>query len=137
MKTLSAVSRKAHSNVLSLARSNPGSAARSPLAAGCAVPRQDVRISGGYLSARIRMAKSASPSTEKGRRTGADSPKGNTRSEGGTDCSSFRSVHSALQIPDESTGKSVNETVARLLVGATFPDSASRTLENAHALVLC
>lgn len=40
-------------------------------------------------------------------------------------------LHFVLNPPDGSAGKSVNETVARLLVPALFPDgNASRTLED-------
>lgn len=63
MKTLSAVSRKVHSNVLSLAL-QPWLCNAIFQYCG-AVPRQDVRISGGYLSAGFAWPKSASEHGER------------------------------------------------------------------------
>lgn len=141
MKTLSAISRKAHSNVLSLARS-PGLSATRSLTPG-AVPRQDVRLSGGYLSAGCAWPKSSlsEPSTEKGRDAhrsrfakGTGNRRRARRAARASFGAAFRRPKSTADPPEES----VNETVARLLAGITGSGRrrALRQLSRAPPLVL-
>lgn len=106
MKTLSAISRKAYSNVLSLAAAQ---AQQRDLSPPVAVPRQDVRISGGYLSAGFAWPKSAPGHRSKGG-TGADLRKERRKGD-------RLQAHSTLN-PRRIRQKSVNETVARLLADA-------------------
>lgn len=128
MKTLSAVSRKVHSNVLSLALQLPELCNAISHYRG-AVLRQDVRISGGYLSAGFAWPKSAPGHGERERHRSRFA-KGTGEEIG---CS-VPGMHSAPN-PRRIRRKSVNETVARLLLaGATFLMALSRTLEDSLVL---
>lgn len=66
MKTLSDVSRKAHSNVLSLAGPSPGTEPWLSLLSALALPRQDVRISGSYHTPASRSTRLAEKRSQAG-----------------------------------------------------------------------